>query len=105
MVRDVARLLLGATVAIVLLLVVVRPLLKSLVHPARGHAAAPALPGGAVVGASEQLASPAGAPQVAGPGAARPRDYEQQVAAAKTLVAQDPKRVAQVVKNWVGTDE
>jgi flagellar biosynthesis/type III secretory pathway M-ring protein FliF/YscJ len=32
-------------------------------------------------------------------------DYEQQIAAAKTLVAQDPKRVAQVVKNWVATDE
>jgi flagellar M-ring protein FliF len=32
-------------------------------------------------------------------------NYDQQVAAARTLVTQDPKRVAQVVKNWVATDE
>jgi flagellar M-ring protein FliF len=28
--------------------------------------------------------------------------FEQQIVQAKGLVAQDPKRVAQVVKNWVG---
>ena len=37
--------------------------------------------------------TPAGAPPLA---------YEQQVVQAKTLVTQDPKRVAQVVKTWVG---
>jgi len=31
-----------------------------------------------------------------------PLAYEQQIVQAKTIVAQDPKRVAQVVKNWVG---
>ena len=30
--------------------------------------------------------------------------YEQQVAQARGLVSQDPKRVAQVVKTWVSTD-
>ena len=31
--------------------------------------------------------------------------YEQQVAQARTLVGQDPKRVAQVVRSWVAEDE
>jgi flagellar biosynthesis/type III secretory pathway M-ring protein FliF/YscJ len=30
--------------------------------------------------------------------------FEQQIAAARTLVGQDPKRAAQVVKDWVATD-
>jgi flagellar biosynthesis/type III secretory pathway M-ring protein FliF/YscJ len=30
--------------------------------------------------------------------------YEQQVAAARGMVAQDPKRGAQVVKAWVASD-
>jgi len=30
--------------------------------------------------------------------------FEQQVAAARSLVGQDPKRAAQVVKEWVATD-
>ena len=31
--------------------------------------------------------------------------YEQQLAQARTLVGQDPKRVAQVVRTWVGAEE
>ena len=30
--------------------------------------------------------------------------FEQQVAAARSLVGQDPKRAAQVVKDWVAAD-
>jgi flagellar M-ring protein FliF len=30
--------------------------------------------------------------------------FEQQLAAARTLVGQDPKRAAQVVKEWVAAD-
>jgi flagellar M-ring protein FliF len=101
-----ARLLLGTIVAIVLILVVVRPLMKSIMTPARGGAGGPNLPG-AAPGANEQLSAPTAAPALGGPptGPTTAMDYEQQIAAAKTLVAQDPKRVAQVVKNWVATDE
>jgi flagellar M-ring protein FliF len=35
-------------------------------------------------------------------GAAAPLAFEQQLVQARTMVSQDPKRVAQVVKNWVG---
>ncbi|HWJ05894.1 MAG TPA: flagellar basal-body MS-ring/collar protein FliF [Steroidobacteraceae bacterium] len=105
--RDAARLLLGAIVAIVLLLVVVRPLMRSLMSPAR--AAAPNLPAGAIADPSGQLEAPAAsnAPALGAPKQQKTpqMEYEEQVAAARTLVSQDPKRVAQVVKNWVGTDE
>jgi flagellar M-ring protein FliF len=50
-------------------------------------------------------ASPAGqpgVPAVAGPGTALA--YEQQLAQARSLVAKDPARVAQVVKDWVEKD-
>jgi flagellar biosynthesis/type III secretory pathway M-ring protein FliF/YscJ len=30
--------------------------------------------------------------------------FEQQIAAARTLVGQDPRRAAQVVKEWVSAD-
>jgi flagellar biosynthesis/type III secretory pathway M-ring protein FliF/YscJ len=33
-----------------------------------------------------------------------PNNYEQQLGAIKGMATQDPKRVAQVVKNWVSTD-
>ena len=31
--------------------------------------------------------------------------HDQQLAQARSLVSQDPKRVAQVVRGWVGSDE
>ncbi len=33
-----------------------------------------------------------------------PNNYEQQLSTVRTMVGQDPKRVAQVVKTWVGND-
>jgi flagellar M-ring protein FliF len=36
---------------------------------------------------------------------AAPLDYDGQIAAARALVTQDPARVAQLVKTWVGDDE
>jgi flagellar M-ring protein FliF len=90
--RDVVRLVLGAVVLIVLLLLVVRPLLRSLVAPARG-----ALPMGAALATVQ--AAPGGAAPAPAIG------YEQQLAQARGLVTQDPKRVAQVVRNWVNSDE
>jgi flagellar M-ring protein FliF len=91
--RDVLRLVLGAVLVIILLLVVVRPLLKSLLAPVRA-----ALPMGATLATAQSAAAggAAGAPALG---------YEQQLAQARGLVTQDPKRVAQVVRNWVNSDE
>jgi flagellar M-ring protein FliF len=33
-----------------------------------------------------------------------PKVYEQKLVLAKAAVAQDPKRVAQLVKNWIGSE-
>jgi flagellar M-ring protein FliF len=94
MLRDVARLVLGAVIVIVLLLLVVRPLLKSLVAPARGGVT----PLGATLATVQAAPAGAAAPMPA-------IGYEQQLAQARGLVTQDPKRVAQVVRSWVNSDE
>ncbi|MFO1401160.1 MAG: flagellar basal-body MS-ring/collar protein FliF [Steroidobacteraceae bacterium] len=92
------RLALGAIVLLVLALGVLRPLLRNLTT-----AAAAAAGGGAAPLSIEAVAGEAGqagaAPAAAIPG--QPLAFEQQIVQARNLVAQDPKRVAQVVKTWV----
>jgi flagellar M-ring protein FliF len=90
---DIAKQVGGAIAALMVLLLVVKPLLKGLM--ARPVGTAPmALAEDRVMlggGATPQLGAPA-------------QSYDQQVTNAKTLAGQDPRRVAQVVKNWVATD-
>ena len=89
LVRDLAKLAMGLIGVLVLVFVVLRPLIRGLlaapvlnyVPIPEGQAALPAAP-----------ASPA-------------LDYDTQIAQARSLVSQDPRRVAQVVKTWVGNDE
>jgi flagellar M-ring protein FliF len=92
-VRDVARLILGALVLVALALGVLRPLIKNLSSHTLTAAAPELLPAGAR--AQEERAP---APVVPGQSLA----YEQQLVQARGLVTQDPKRVAQVVRTWVG---
>jgi flagellar M-ring protein FliF len=75
---------------------VLRPLMKSLTRPTvlvstgeSGDAAGDRANPGGGQGAKGIRLSPS---------------FEQQIAAARTLVGQDPKRAAQVVKDWVATD-
>jgi len=89
---DIARQVGGGLLALVLLIMVVRPLL-------RGLQARPAGGGLQAGGVSEDRLS-LSAPTQAG----APTGYESQMTAARTAATQDPKRVAQVVKNWVATD-
>jgi flagellar M-ring protein FliF len=95
-VRDLAKILVGAIVLLVLALTVLKPLVRALVSPLKTQVLLPTV----AAAAGGEAAAGAG-----GAGAATPLAYEQQVAAARGLVAQDPKRVAQVVKSWVATDE
>lgn len=85
-IQDVARLALGALLLLALALGVLRPLIRNLT----AQTARPAL-AGAVPVEGEVV-----------PGAPAPLAFEQQIVQARNLVAQDPKRVAQVVKTWVG---
>ncbi len=91
-VRDVARLILGALVLVALALGVLRPLIKNLSNHALS-AAPELLPAG-----SRAQDERAAAPVVPSLSLA----YEQQLVQARGLVTQDPKRVAQVVRTWVG---
>jgi flagellar M-ring protein FliF len=95
LVHDIAKLLAGVIVLLVLVLSVLRPLVRGLLAAPRPVQAPPMLPG------TEAVALPAGHI----PGAPAPLDYEGQIAQARSLVTQDPARVAQVVKTWVGNDE
>jgi len=91
MVRDITRLVLGALVLIALALGVLRPLVKNLATHA--VTAAPAALANQSAAGDDKSAATAHAPALA---------YEQQIVQARSLVSQDPKRVAQVVKTWVG---
>src|SRR5215472_7000029 len=85
------KLFLGAVMLIVLVLTVLRPLMRSLLASLRTPRLTAEAAGAATL--------PGPAP---GPGAALA--HEQQLAQARSLVSQDPKRVAQVVRDWVDQD-
>jgi flagellar M-ring protein FliF len=97
---DVAKIVGGLIVLVVLVLSVIRPLVKTLIGPTAHQMSVAVLPRG--VPANEPIAPPAlpGAAQ-----AAAAVSHEQQVMQARTLVNQDPKRVAQVVRGWVAKDD
>jgi len=98
-IRDIAKVLAGSLVLLVLVLSVLRPLVRGLITPARVALAGPG-------GQGAESAGPRAAPVLAaGTGLQPALAYEQQLAQARTLVTQDPKRVAQVVKTWVAQDE
>lgn len=106
---DIAKIVGGLVVLLVLVLSVIRPLVKNLIAPTAQQMQVQVLPKAAAAGEAGQGALPGGVadntpalPSAAQQAAAT---HEQQVALARTLVTQDPKRVAQVVKGWVATDD
>jgi flagellar M-ring protein FliF len=89
--QELAKLVAGAIVLLVLVLAVLRPLVRNLMGAMRAAAlAAPAAPQQAVAAERDS---------------AKSVTHEVQVAQARSLVSQDPKRVAQVVRGWVNQDE
>ncbi|MBX5459647.1 MAG: flagellar M-ring protein FliF [Steroidobacteraceae bacterium] len=98
-VRDIAKLVAGMIVLLVLVLSVLRPLVRALLNHTGVLAPRPVLePETVAAGGAARVVN--GAVQTSPPLA-----YEQQLAQARTLVSQDPKRVAQVVRTWVAQDE
>ncbi|TCK18846.1 flagellar M-ring protein FliF [Thiogranum longum] len=104
---DVAKQAAGALGLLVVVFGVLKPVMRSLAekgeqaaqHQAALAAAAAGGEGG--VGGQDQLSLTGGSPQLAAP---QGNSYEQSLETAKSVVNDDPKRVAQVVKNWVGED-
>ncbi|MCF6354778.1 MAG: flagellar M-ring protein FliF [Candidatus Polarisedimenticolaceae bacterium] len=96
---DVARQVGGILLVLILIFVVLKPTMKKLLAvpvmpaPVAAGAGAAGAPGGALGDQSgEQVELP-------GPGS-----YENTLDAARGMVQEDPKRVAQVVKKWVSED-
>jgi flagellar M-ring protein FliF len=75
---------------------VLRPLMKSLTKP--GARSSSGAEGDELDGDRVSLTGQAGKAIKLSP------SFEQQIAAARTLVGQDPRRAAQVVKDWVSAD-
>jgi flagellar M-ring protein FliF len=88
---DAGKQVLGGALVLFILFGVLRPWLNTLATRPLPVPASPAFAHGG--GASGALPAPGG-----------PQGYEAQLSTAKQVAAQDPKRVAQVVKNWVTTD-
>ena len=96
---DISKILGGLIVLVVLVLSVIRPLVKNLIGPAAQQMQVNVLP-------RTPVAEPVpGAPALPSAAQQAAVTHEQQVLQARTLVNQDPKRVAQVVRGWVAKDD
>ena len=89
----------GAALVLVVAFLVLRPLMKSLTKSMpRLRAGAGGADAGDPDGDRVSLSGQGGKAIKLAP------SFEQQIAAARTLVGQDPRRAAQVVKDWVSAD-
>jgi flagellar M-ring protein FliF len=94
-VTQLAKQIVGALLVLVVAFLVLRPLMKSLTK------SAPRLTVGGDGADLEERVSISGQ---GGKAIKLAPSFEQQIAAARTLVGQDPRRAAQVVKDWVSAD-
>jgi flagellar M-ring protein FliF len=97
-ITQLAKQAVGAGLVLVVAFLVLRPLMKSLTRSAPRLAAA----GGEASDLDGDRVSLSGAKGT--PAIKLAPSFEQQIAAARTLVGQDPRRAAQVVKEWVSAD-
>lgn len=102
-IREIGKQIIGAVVVLVLALSVVRPLLRGLIAPAPRETRPMLISASSV----DDVSLPAGVER--GGAAERtlafpPVAFEEKVTLAKRMVSQNPRQVAQVVKNWVGED-
>ena len=95
-ITQLAKQIVGAALVLVVAFLVLRPLMKSLTKPSLLRSAGDGA--GDVAGDRLSIAGQGGNPIKLAP------SFEQQIAAARTLVGQDPRRAAQVVKEWVAAD-
>lgn len=95
---DLLKQLAGIAVVLILIFGVLRPVLKSLAEKGQSTG----------MGSLEQGALSQDLVQLSGGQMAQrlaaPVNYEQQLANVRTTVSQDPRRVAQVMKEWVESD-
>ncbi len=95
---DIAKQVLGALLIIFLILGVLRPVLRNLAQP-------PKMEDEDEDEALTELERQKAQMQEELEREIQVADYETNLQTAKTLARQDPKRVAQVVRTWIGTEE
>jgi flagellar M-ring protein FliF len=95
-ITQLAKQIVGAGLVLVVAFLVLRPLMKSLTKS--GPRLTSGAGGGDIEGDRVSLSGQGSKAIKLAP------SFEQQIAAARTLVGQDPKRAAQVVKDWVSAD-
>jgi flagellar M-ring protein FliF len=93
-VAQLGKQVVGAGLVLLVAFLILRPLMKSLTKSPRSISATAEDVAADKVSLSKQGETPI---------KLQP-SFEQQIAAARTLVGQDPKRAAQVVKDWVAAD-
>ncbi len=103
-VKDLAKQGLGAIAVILLIFAVLRPVLRSLAEKGKSIPAAPVQQMGGNPELPNMMGNQVGLPGEVAARNSHSESYESQLASARALVGQDPKRVAQVVKGWVATD-
>ncbi|SFD08908.1 flagellar M-ring protein FliF [Thiohalospira halophila DSM 15071] len=97
---DIAKQVVGAALVIFLILGVLRPVLRNLAQPP-SHEPSEEEEDEAMAELERQKAQM----QEELEREIQVADYETNLQTAKTLAQQDPKRVAQVVKSWIGSEE
>jgi flagellar M-ring protein FliF len=90
---QLAKQIVGAALVLLVAFLVLRPLMKSLTKPSKRSS-----------GAAEDVDADRVSLSGQGKAIKLAPSFEQQIAAARTLVGQDPRRAAQVVKDWVSAD-
>jgi flagellar M-ring protein FliF len=93
---QLAKQIVGAGLVLLVAFLVLRPLMKSVTKTSSRQSSSGA--GGDFSDDRASISGQGGKPIKLAP------SFEQQIAAARTLVGQDPKRAAQVVKDWVAAD-
>jgi flagellar M-ring protein FliF len=94
---QLAKQIVGAALVLVVAFLVLRPLMKSLTKT-------PGRVTPVIADATDLAGDRVSLSGKAGPAIKLAPSFEQQIAAARTLVGQDPKRAAQVLKDWVAAD-
>jgi flagellar M-ring protein FliF len=96
-ITQLAKQIVGAALVLIVAFLVLRPLMKSLTKSAP-RLTGPGGDAGDLDGDRVSISGQGGKAIKLAP------SFEQQIAAARTLVGQDPRRAAQVVKDWVSAD-
>jgi flagellar M-ring protein FliF len=95
-ITQLAKQIVGAALVLVVAFLILRPLMKSVTKSAPRRIAGSG-DAADIEGDRVSLSGQGNAIKLA-------PSFEQQIAAARTLVGQDPRRAAQVVKDWVSAD-